>query len=61
MKGLVKLFDANGEDGMDTSANAKDAKDAGAAARHGNANSSAFEAPQRDTNHMAMTAASNMV
>jgi len=50
---LVKLFEAGRieEEGIDSSTNAKEAKEIEAGARNGNAAASAFEAPQRDTNH----------
>lgn len=50
----TKLFDAYhgaaGDDGNDLGGNARDLKDSDAASRQGNANPSALEAPQRDTN-----------
>ena len=48
----VKLFDqATSIDDQDLSANAREAKEEGAGARHGHASASAFnqEVPQRDT------------
>ena len=47
------MFEANqpGEEGGESSSNAREAKDSEAAARHGNSNAANFEAPQRDTNN----------
>lgn len=41
----AKLFDQHSVDDGDLSANARDAKEAGADARHGKATASAFEVP----------------
>ena len=46
-----------GEEGGETSANAKETKDNEAAARHGNPNTSNFEPPQRDSNNSSLQSA----